>query len=68
MMVVGSVERLEDLQKKHQLATKEVDGLLESIEMYIKRTLYTESKKKELEESKEKVVQMMKHQDMIRVY
>lgn len=67
MLVVGSVDRLEELLKKQQMAAKEVDGLLEGIEMYIKRTLYTDSKKKELEMAKEKIMQMVSHQDMIKV-
>lgn len=67
MLVVGSVDRLEDLHKKHQMAAKDIESLLEGVEMYIKRTLYTDSKKKELEQSKDKVVQMAKHQEMIKV-
>lgn len=37
---------------------KEVDGLLESAENYIKRTLYTSQKQQELEQAKERVLQV----------
>lgn len=67
MLIVGSVERMEELQKRQSDLAKEIDTLLEGIEMYIKRTLYTDSKKKDLEASRDKVLNMMKHQENLKV-
>ena len=64
-MLTG-LEKIEGLQKKHISIGKGVLGLLEGIEMYIKRTLYTSNKKKELEESKDKITQMKEMEETIK--
>ena len=67
MLVAGGVEAFEQLQKRTQLLGREIDGMLMGVEMYIKRTLYTHSKKAELEQEKEKVIQMQQFEETIKV-
>lgn len=66
MLMLTGLEKIEGLQKKHISIGKGVLGLLEGIEMYIKRTLYTSNKKKELEESKDKITQMKEMEETIK--
>ena len=66
MMILGSVESLDEIHSKQKGLTSDIKGLIEGIEFYIKRTLYTSEKKKELEASKDKVEELRNYQEKIR--
>ena len=46
---------------------RDMDGLLGSLEMYIKRMLYTQNKRLELEEAKHKAKKLQDMQEQMKV-
>lgn len=67
MLVIGNIEKMQDTEQRHRFLKRDINGLLDSLEMFIKRNLYTNSRKKELEATKEKIVKMKEIQDNTKV-
>lgn len=58
--------KLESLQQRQGAVAREIEELVQGIEMYINRTLYTAGKKKELETSKDKIIELRNLEEEMR--